>query len=93
MNKAQLIETVAIKAGVSKKEAEDVMQALINLIIERLKQNKEVTLTGFGTFSARTRNARMGVNPQNPKERIEIPTVIVPKFKAGKTLKDALKHK
>ncbi|MBT6690973.1 HU family DNA-binding protein [Candidatus Parcubacteria bacterium] len=92
MNKAQLIETVAIKAGVSKKEAEDVLQALEDVVIERLKQGKEVTLTGFGTFSARTRNARMGVNPQNPKERIQIPTVIVPKFKAGKTLKDSLKN-
>ena len=91
MNKAQLIETVAIKAGVSKKEAEDVLQAFENLVIERLRQGKEVTLTGFGTFSARTRNARMGVNPQNPKERIQIPTVVVPKFKAGKTLKDSLK--
>ena len=91
MNKAQLIETVSIKAGVSKKEAEDVLQAFENLVIERLRQDKEVTLTGFGTFSARTRNARMGVNPQNPKERIQIPTVVVPKFKAGKTLKDSLK--
>ena len=92
MHKAELIEAVASKAGVGKKDAEAVMDALENLVIERLKIGKEVTLTGFGTFSARTRNARMGVNPQNPKERIEIPTVIVPKFKAGKTLKDALKE-
>lgn len=91
MNKSQLIETVAIKAGVSKKEAEDVLEAFQNLAIERLKEGKELTLTGFGTFSARERHARMGVNPQNPSERIEIPRVVVPKFKAGKTLKDALK--
>lgn len=91
MTKAQLIETLAIKAGVSKKEAEDVLKALESLVIERLKAGKEVTLTGFGTFSAKSRHARMGVNPQNPKERIEIPAVIVPKFKAGKTLKDSLK--
>ncbi|MBT7553060.1 HU family DNA-binding protein [bacterium] len=91
MHKAELIEAVALKAGVGRKDAEAVMDALENLIIDRLKMGKEVTMTGFGTFSARTRNARMGVNPQNPKERIEIPTVIVPKFKAGKTLKDALK--
>ena len=91
MHKAELIEAVALKAGVGRKDAEAVMDALENLIIERLKMGKEVTMTGFGTFSARTRNARMGVNPQNPKERIEIPTVVVPKFKAGKTLKDALK--
>lgn len=91
MNKAQLIETIAIKAGVSKKEAEDVLQALEDLVIERLKDRKEVTLTGFGTFSARVRHARKGVNPQKPSERIDIPEVVVPKFKAGKTLKDALK--
>ncbi|MDP2812394.1 MAG: HU family DNA-binding protein [bacterium] len=91
MNKAQLIETIAIKAGVSKKEAEEVLSAFEKLTIERLKEGKELTLTGFGTFSARERHARMGVNPQKPSERIEIPKVIVPKFKAGKTLKDALK--
>lgn len=91
MNKAQLIETVAIKAGLSKKETEDVLQAFEDLVIERLKGGQEVTLTGFGTFSARERHARMGVNPRNPQERIEIPKVVVPKFKAGKTLKDALK--
>ncbi|PLX24984.1 hypothetical protein C0580_03595 [Candidatus Parcubacteria bacterium] len=92
MNKAQLIETIAIKAGVSKKEAEDVLQALEDLVIERLKERKDVTLTGFGTFSARVRHARKGVNPQKPSERIDIPEVVVPKFKAGKTLKDALKN-
>jgi len=91
MNKAQLIETLAIKAGISKKETEDVMQAFEDLVIERLRAGKDVTLTGFGTFSAKERHARMGVNPRNPKERIEIPRVIVPKFKAGKTLKDSLK--
>ncbi len=91
MKKAQLIESIAIKAGVSKKQAEDVLQALEDLVIERLKNRKEVTLTGFGTFSARVRTARMGVSPQKPSERIKIPEVVVPKFKAGKTLKDALK--
>ncbi len=91
MHKADLIEAVAQKAGVGKKEAEAVLQALEDLVIANLREGKEVTLTGFGTFSARTRNERMGVNPQNPQERIKIPTVVVPKFKAGKTLKDALK--
>ncbi len=91
MNKAQLIESVAIKAGVSKKETEDVLQAFEDLVIENLKAGNEVTLTGFGTFSARHRSARRGVNPQNPSETITIPEVVVPKFKAGKTLKDSLK--
>lgn len=91
MKKAQLIETLAIQAGVSKKQAEDLLDALQNIIIERMKQAKETTLTGFGTFSARLRSARLGVSPQHPDQKIHIPQVVVPKFKAGKTLKDALK--
>ena len=91
MNKAQLIESLSIKAGVSKKETEDVLKAFENLVIENLKEGKEITLTGFGTFSAKKRSARNGVNPQNPSESITIPEVTVPKFKAGKTLKDSLK--
>lgn len=91
MTKAQLIEAVALKAGVNKKDAIDVLQAFEDLIIENLKAGQEVTLTGFGTWSARSRHARMGVNPQAPTEKIQIPKVTVPKFKAGKTLKDALK--
>lgn len=91
MKKSELIETIAIKAGVSKKQAEDILDAFEALIIERMKQGQETTLTGFGTFSARVRGARMGVSPQHPEQRIQIPEVKVPKFKAGKTLKDALK--
>jgi DNA-binding protein HU-beta len=93
MNKAELLETLAAKAGVTKKQAEDVMQAFEDLVIERLRSGSEVTLTGFGTFLARVRETRMGVNPQRPTERIRIPTVTVPKFKAGKALKDGLKRR
>lgn len=92
MNKPELIEKVAERAGVDKHTAERILESLEGVIIDTLKSNGEVTLTGFGTFSARKREARMGVNPRNPTERIQIPTVVVPKFKAGKTLKDALKH-
>lgn len=91
MHKAQLIESLSIKAGVSKKQVEDVLQALEDLTIETLRSGGDITLTGFGTFSARRRTSRRGVNPQNPSETITIPEVVVPKFKAGKTLKDALK--
>jgi DNA-binding protein HU-beta len=91
MNKAQLIESVAIKAGVSKKEADDVLKAFEDLVMENLKNGNEITLTGFGTFSAKKRSSRRGVNPQKPSEIITIPEVTVPKFKAGKTLKDFLK--
>ncbi|MFA6098939.1 MAG: HU family DNA-binding protein [Patescibacteria group bacterium] len=93
MNKAELINRIAEKIGVSKKQAEDMIEAFENITIEALQQKQEVTLTGFGTFMAKVRTARGGVNPQNPSERIQIPEVVVPKFKAGKALKDALKKK
>ena len=93
MNKASLIERIAAEAAVSKKDAERMLEGLVKIIIGELKAGNEVTITGFGTFLARTRHARGGVNPQNPSERIEIPEVTVAKFKTGKTLKDALKGK
>lgn len=93
MNKATLIETIAAKTQVPKKDVEKVIESLEETIIEELKKSQEVTLAGFGAFSARERSARMGVNPQNPSERIQIPSVVVPKFKAGKNLKDSLKRK
>lgn len=91
MNKATLIEKIAAEAAVSKKDATNMLNGLVNIIISELKVGNEVTLTGFGTFSAKTRHARNGVNPQNPSEKIRIPEVTVAKFKTGKTLKDALK--
>ncbi|RLC38932.1 DNA-binding protein [Candidatus Falkowbacteria bacterium] len=93
MNKATLIERIAAEAVVSKKQAEAMLEGLVKIIISELKAGNEVTITGFGTFLARTRHARGGVNPQNPSERIQIPEVTVAKFKTGKTLKDALKGK
>jgi DNA-binding protein HU-beta len=93
MNKAALIEKIATDAAVSKKDAEKMLDSLVDTIIAELKNGGEVTITGFGTFLARTRHARGGVNPQNPTERIQIPEVKVAKFKTGKTLKDALKGK
>lgn len=91
MNKAGLIEVISQKVGISKKEAEGTIDCLTDTITENLKQGKEVTLTGFGAFSARTRKGRVGVNPRNISEKIEIPAVTVAKFKAGKNLKEALK--
>ena len=91
MNKAELTEKIAAKVGVSKKQAEDMMEAFMAEVTSTLKAGMEVTLTGFGTFSAKQRAARMGVNPQKPTEKIPIKAVTVPKFKAGKALKDALK--
>jgi DNA-binding protein HU-beta len=93
MNKATLIERLAAESAVSKKDAERMLESLVSIIIKELKAGNEVTITGFGTFLARTRHARGGVNPQKPTERIQIPEVTVAKFKTGKTLKDALKGK
>ena len=93
MNKAALIEKIHAKVGVSKKEAELMLETLVSTIINELKEGREVTITGFGTFLSRIRHSRGGVNPQNPTERITIPEVKVAKFKTGKTLKDALKGK
>ncbi|MDP3900710.1 MAG: HU family DNA-binding protein [bacterium] len=91
MNKDALIERLANEAKLSKKQAEAALSSLTRVITSEMKAGKSVTIVGFGTFSPRTRHARGGVNPQNPTERIQIPEVVVPKFKAGKTLKDALK--
>lgn len=93
MNKAELVSVLAEKVGISKKQAEEVIEALTDTITETLKEGGEVTIAGFGAFSAKQRAGRMGVNPQSPEEKIEIPPVTVPKFKAGKALKDALKGK
>ena len=93
MNKAELIEVISQKVGISKRESEEAVDCLTQTITERIKAGEEVTLTGFGAFSARTRKGRVGVNPRNPQEKINIPSVTVPKFKAGKNLKEALKAK
>ena len=93
MNKAALIEKIATEVAVSKKDAEKMIDVLVQTIINELKEDREVTITGFGTFLAKKRHARGGVNPQKPTERIQIPEVKVAKFRTGKTLKDALKGK
>lgn len=91
MNKAELIDVLATKTGLNKKQVEDTLQGFEDTVTETIKAGNEVTLTGFGTFMAKERSARTGVNPQNPTEKIQIAAVRVPKFKAGKSLKDALK--
>ncbi|MBN1585336.1 HU family DNA-binding protein [Candidatus Uhrbacteria bacterium] len=93
MNKAELVAKIAEKVGMTKKVAEDAVETLTDIVTETLKAGGEVTIAGFGTFSAKQRAGRTGVNPQNPSEKIQIPPVVVPKFKAGKSLKDSLKGK
>lgn len=91
MNKAELIEVLANKVeGLAKKQADAVLETVIETVKTELKKGGEVALAGFGTFSAKKRAGRMGINPQT-KQKIQIAPVTVPKFKAGKTLKDALR--
>lgn len=91
MNKAELIEVIAGKVdGLSKKQADGMVECFVETVTSELKKGGEVAISGFGTFSAKKRAGRMGINPQT-KAKIQIAPVTVPKFKAGKTLKDALK--
>ena len=89
MNKAELISAVAANADVSKKDAEAVITAALDTITAALKEGEKVQLVGFGSFEVKKRAARVGRNPQT-KEAVEIPASVVPVFKAGKALKDAV---
>ena len=89
MNKAELINSVAATAEVSKKEAEAVITATLDAITAALKDGDKVTLVGFGTFEVRERPERKGRNPQTGAE-ITIEASKLPAFKAGKALKDAV---
>ena len=92
LNKAALAEEISKKAGVSKKEAEDMVAAFTQIVTSTLSAGGSVSIAGFGQFSAKTRAGRVGVNPQNPSQKIQIPPVTVPKFKAGLALKKELKE-
>jgi DNA-binding protein HU-beta len=90
MNKTELVAAVANKAGVSKKDAEKAVTALTETIISELANGNKVQIVGFGTFEARERAARKGINPLT-KEAIDIKESVVPAFKAGQGFKNALK--
>ncbi len=89
MTKKELVQNIAEDAGISKTVAEKVLNAVIGEITGALSNREKVTFVGFGTFSVNERPARKGRNPKTGKE-INIPASFVPKFKPGKTLKDAV---
>lgn len=89
MNKVELVAAVAEKAGLSKKDAEKALGAVLEAITESVAKGDKVALVGFGTFETRTRAARTGRNPRT-KETITIPASKQPAFKAGKAFKDAV---
>jgi DNA-binding protein HU-beta len=90
MQKTDFIKAVAEKTGMSQKECKMVIDASLDVIAETLAKGEKVTLTGFGTFEVRSRQAREGVNPQT-REKINIPATKTPGFSASSTLKDAVK--
>ena len=89
MNKTELIAAVAAKTGLTKKDAEKVVNATIDSITESLVKGDKVNVSGFGIFEVKTRGERVGRNPRT-KETITIPAAKLPAFKASKTLKDAI---
>lgn len=89
MNKSELINAVAAKAELSKKEAEAALNAVTEAITEALVAGDKVQLVGFGTFEVRERSARVGRDPRTNKE-INIPASKAPAFKAGKGLKETV---
>ena len=89
MNKTELIEEIAKSADITKASATRALDAMMEAVTTSLKSNDSVTLVGFGTFTVGERAARTGRNPRT-NEAIVIAAAKVPKFKAGKALKDAL---
>ena len=91
MSKQDIINMIANSASITKRAAADALECLVKTITGELKKGRTVTVTGFGTFRINKRQARMGVNPRNPSQKISIPAMKVPSFKSGKTLKDAVR--
>ena len=92
MNKGELIDAVAEKAGVTKKQADAVLSAALESVIDAVATQEKVTLVGFGSFEGRKRKAREGRNPQTG-EKMDIPETWVPAFSAGKLFKEKVADK
>ncbi len=90
VTKAQFVDRVSSKSGLSRRDAAKAVDAFLESVEESLKQGEAVTFTGFGKFSAQQRGARQGVNPRTG-EKVTIQAATVPKFSAGSGLKNALK--
>jgi DNA-binding protein HU-beta len=90
MNKAELVVSVAEKAGLTKKDAEAAVNAFVASVEGALVKGEKVQLIGFGTFEIRPRKERQGRNPRKPGEIIKIAASKAPVFKAGKALKDSV---
>ncbi|MBQ8496866.1 MAG: HU family DNA-binding protein [Clostridia bacterium] len=89
MNKTQLIDSIVLKTGIKKKDAEAVLSAAIESIVEALEDGEKVQISGLGSFEVKTRAKRLGRNPKT-QETITIPASKYPAFSASKTLKDSV---
>jgi len=89
MNKADLVDMLASKTGMTKKAAAEALDTVLDAVVDALRRGDKVTVTGFGTFEVRSRAARTGRNPQTGEE-ITIPARKVAAFRAGKALKEAV---
>ena len=90
MTKDQIIDAIANKTGLSKKQTDEVIESLLETITKALQKGDKVAFTGFGAFVISNRKARQGVNPKTGAKP-QIPAMKVPKFRAGKALKEAVK--
>ena len=91
MNKLQLTEQLAAKLGITHSEAERFLNTMIAMVYDVLRGGDKVNISGFGQFSVSHRAPRIGVNPRNPTQKITIPELNTPKFKAGEAFKEAIK--
>lgn len=90
MNKAELVTAIAHTTGQSKAQVHNAIAATLHALTATMAKGERVTLIGFGTFERRQRQARVGVNPQDPKQKLKIPAARVPAFRAGQELKDVV---
>lgn len=90
MKKQDFIKVVATKSGLSQDAVTKALTSIIDVVTSELKKGGEVNITGFGAWKVSTRAARNGVNPKT-KEKMTIPATKTPVFRAGKTLKEAIK--
>lgn len=87
MNRTELVNAIAEKTEMSRKDSETVLKAFVDVVTEQLKSGDKISMTGFGTFEVTKRGERKGRNPMTGDEMV-IPAAAVPKFKAGKALKE-----
>lgn len=92
MTKRQLVETLSKKTNLSKRQVENFIGELTNVVAENVSKGQKVSITGFGVFDLGSRAARRGVDPRTQAE-IKIPAMKMPRFRAGKRLKEAVRKK